>query len=83
MLQIHTELPSDVEHYDLCLVFPVDYSSSEDGALFETGDMVIEKLVRAIGLKYLYFLRQDNFLKAMAYASAQPRAICTCLCEEE
>jgi hypothetical protein len=62
MLQIHTELPSDVEHYDLCLVFPVDYSSSEDGALFETGEMVIEKLVQAIGLKYLYFLRQDNFL---------------------
>ena len=71
MVIVHDEMPSDIEHYDLCVQFPID---SKTQTLEEAAEIVIEKFTTVFGAKYLYFLRHSPPRKG-CYAM-RPRKHC-------
>lgn len=50
-IELHDELPLDIENYDLCVVFPPTYTGD---ILSESSQTVVEKLFRVLGEKHLY-----------------------------
>lgn len=59
--------PSDLDKYDLCLVFPV----TNDGNLTNDGTDLMDKIIHAIGMKYFYqFYTHDRKARMVVIRSS-------------